>query len=114
MEKEKSKKFEDVSLWCSFILILILIAYCIYSKANFEYILILAVLFILLPHLRNVTEFSLASLLRIKIEREIERLMPDLVKAYKRLFQREFVSELKFDRIRILARSGNDKIIIWT
>ena len=101
MGKEGLKKFENVSLWCSFVLILVLVAYCIYSKTHFGYIIILSILFIFLPHLHNITDFSLASLLRIKIEREVERLMPDLIKAYKKVFQREFVSEIKNDSIEL-------------
>lgn len=97
----KMEKFEKICLWGSFVLILALIAYSIYSKTSFVYTLILAILFIFLPYLRNITDFSIASLLRIKIEREVERLMPDFVQAYKKLFQREFISEIENNTIEL-------------
>ena len=72
-----------------------------YSKLQFWYVIILLVLFILLPFASNITEFSLASLLRIKIEKEVEKLMPNFVKAYKEVFQTEFVSNINDNSIEL-------------
>jgi hypothetical protein len=101
VRKKQASFFEKFSIWFSFWLILGLVGYCVYFKLQFWYLIILLVLFILLPFVSNITEFSLASLLRIKIGKEVEKLLPDFVKAYKELFQREFVSNISDNSIKL-------------
>ncbi len=101
MGLKTSITFEKIIKIISLIIILALIAYCVYFKIQFFYIIFLVILFILLPYASNITEFSFAQLLKVKIEKEIEKILPYYAKVYKEVFQREFVSSLKNHSIEL-------------